>query len=43
MHWSAPLASYGWAQVDTMLGDDVRPQLYVEPSPMAAVRPFAPA
>jgi pimeloyl-ACP methyl ester carboxylesterase len=26
-----PDGSYGWAQVDRMLGDDLRPRLYVEP------------
>jgi hypothetical protein len=26
-----PDGSYGWAQVDRMLGDDVGPRLYVEP------------
>jgi pimeloyl-ACP methyl ester carboxylesterase len=26
-----PDGSYGWAQVDAMLGDDLRPRLYVEP------------
>jgi len=26
-----PDGSYGWAQVDRMLGDDMRPRLYVEP------------
>src|SRR5215475_4904584 len=26
-----PDGSYGWAQVDRMLGDDFRPRLYVEP------------
>jgi len=26
-----PEGSYGWAQVDTMLGDDMRPRLYAEP------------
>jgi pimeloyl-ACP methyl ester carboxylesterase len=26
-----PDGSYGWAQVDQMLGDDLRPRLYVEP------------
>ena len=26
-----PDGSYGWAQVDTMLGDGLRPRLYVEP------------
>jgi len=26
-----PDGSYGWAQVDRVLGDDVRPRLYVEP------------
>jgi pimeloyl-ACP methyl ester carboxylesterase len=26
-----PDGSYGWAQVDRLLGDDVRPRLYVEP------------
>jgi pimeloyl-ACP methyl ester carboxylesterase len=26
-----PDGSYGWAQVDQLLGDDVRPRLYVEP------------
>lgn len=27
-----PDGSYGWAQVDRMLGDDVGPRLYVEPA-----------
>src|SRR5262249_46612304 len=26
-----PDGSYGWAQVDGMLGDDIRPRLYAEP------------
>src|SRR5207302_3752141 len=34
--WLTPLpgfpdGSYGWAQVDRMLGDDLGPRLYVEP------------